>query len=150
MARKKVVLEKKPEVVIPEKKSILDEIVWMRKGHQGRYSALKDVGVSIINHKASEKRNRQAYVTISFSFRNRIEKVFKSDYVEFGAVKNRIYFRPSDKRNGYKITIKANTAYVQATLLSDEIKKTYSDFDKSEYHLKYDDFQELYYIEREK
>ena len=122
----------------------------MRKGHQGRYSASKDVGVSIINHKASEKRNRQAYTTISFSFRNRIEKVFKSEYVEFGTVKNRIYFAPSDKHNGYKITIKANTAYVQATLLSDEIKKTYSDFDKSEYHLKYDDFQELYYIEREK
>jgi hypothetical protein len=67
----------------------------------------------------------------------------------YGLVKNRIYFKPADPKVGYKLTKKCNNAYMQATINKDMVS-TYEEFCPGEYHLKYDDFQELYYIEREK
>lgn len=147
------VLGKVPEIKIPEKQSIVDEIVWCSKrASQMSKSEFKDVGVLMSHHKKNTG-HKTDYYTIAFAFRNKIEKVFgKGDvYLQFGSVKNRIYFKVADPKIGYKLNNKnsANAAYVQATCTK-EMKAIYEWFCPGEYHLKYDDFQELYYIEKEK
>ena len=150
---KKVVLDKAPEVVIPDPQlSITDEIVWCSKRScQMSKHEYKDVGVNLSHHNKGCAR-KDDYYTITFSFRNNIFKVFgKEDvYIQYGVVKNRIYFKVADPKIGYKLHSKHGlTSYMQATLPK-EIKAIYEEFCPGEYHLKYDDFQELYYIEKEK
>ena len=149
------VLGKVPEIKIPEKPSIVDEIVWCSKrASQMSKSEFKDVGV-LMSHHQKNKGHSTDYYTIAFAFRNKIEKVFRKGkgdiYLQFGSVKNRIYFKVADPKVGYMLNNKnsANAAYVQATCTK-EMKATYEWFCPGEYHLKYDDFQELYYIEKEK
>jgi hypothetical protein len=150
---RKPALGKVPDIKIPDPApSIIDEIVWFSK-RTGQISRdeLKDVGVKINCHKKGKSHNED-YRTITFGFRNGIHKVFGEEgtYLRFGVVKNRVYFKAMAPRDGYKITTKnsAFTSYIQATC-TDEMFARLSKFDRKEYSLKYDDFQELYYIELE-
>lgn len=149
---KVVGLDKAPEVVIPETPSIVDEIIWCSKRScQTSKTDYKDVGITLSHHnKTSYHKND--YYTLTFSFRNNIANVFGNGniYLQYGVVKNRLYFKVADPKIGYKLTTKSGlTRYMQATC-SKEMKTIYEEFCPGEYHLKYDDFQELYYIEKEK
>lgn len=149
---KKVTLDKAPEVIVPETPSITDEIVWFSKRScQTSKQDYKDVGITLSHHNKNGARKND-YYSITFAFRDNIAKVFGKGniYLQFGVVKNRIYFKVADPKIGYKLTAKHGlTAYMQATC-SKEMKAIYEEFCPGEYHLKYDDFQELYYVEKEK
>jgi hypothetical protein len=150
---KKSVLGSVPEIKIPDPQpSIVDEIVWCSKRScQTAKLDYKDVGVNLSHHNKHHSRKND-YYTITFAFRNNMSNVFGKEnvYIQFGAIKNRIYFKVADPKIGYKLNSKSGlTSYVQATC-SDEMKAVYEEFCPGEYHLKYDDFQELYYIEKEK
>lgn len=149
---KKVVLNKAPEVVVPETPSIVDEIVWFSKRScQTSKQDYKDVGITLSHHNKNAARKND-YYSITFAFRNNIFKAFGKGniYLQFGVVKNRIYFKVADPKIGYKLSTKSGlTSYMQVTCTK-ETKAIYEEFCPGEYHLKYDDFQELYYIEKEK
>ena len=150
---KKSVLGKVPEIKIPDPQpSIVDEIVWCSKRcNQTAAWGRKDIGLTVSHHKKN-KAHKTDYYTLSFSFRDNIEKVFSKDdkiCLMYGLVKNRIYFKLANPKVGYKLTKKCNNAYMQATINNDMLGK-FQEFCPGEYHLKYDDFQELYYIEKEK
>ena len=149
---KKSALGSVPEIKIPEQTSIVDEIVWCSKRScQTAKLDYKDVGVNISHHNKHRSR-KSDYYTITFAFRNNISNVFGKEnvYIQFGIIKNRIYFKVADPKIGYKLNHKHGfTSYMQATC-SKEMKAVYEEFCPGEYHLKYDDFQELYYIEKEK
>ena len=150
--KKSKVLGIAPEVVIPETPSIVDEIVWCSKRcNQTAAFGRKDIGITMSHHNKN-KGHKSDYYTLSFSFRNNIEKVFSKDdniCLMYGIVKNRMYFKPAEPKIGYKITKKHNNAYMQTCIADDMVGKL-QEFCPGEYHLKYDDFQELYYIEKEK
>ena len=150
---KKVVLDKAPEVVVPETPSIIDEIVWFSKRScQTSRQDYKDVGITLSHHNKNNNGHKSDYYTITFAFRNNIAKILGKGnvYLQFGVVKNRIYFKIADPKIGYKLATKSGlTSYMQATCTK-ETKAIYEEFCPGEYHLKYDDFQELYYIEKEK
>lgn len=149
---KKVVLGKTPEVAVPETPSITEEIVWCSKRfNQTAPFGRKDIGITMSHHKKN-KSHKNDYYTLSFSFRNNIEKVFSKDdniCLIYGIVKNRMYFKVAEPKVGYKITKRHYNAYMQ-TCIPDNMVAKFQEFCPGEYHLRYDDFQELYYIEKEK
>lgn len=149
---KKVTLDKAPEVVIPETPSIIDEIVWCSKRScQTSKTDYKDVGITLSHHNKNNG-HKSDYYTLTFAFRNNIAKIFGKGniYLQYGVVKNRLYFKVADPKIGYKVSAKSGlTSYMQATC-SKEMKAIYEEFCPGEYHLRYDDFQELHYIEKEK
>lgn len=150
--KKTKVLGIAPEVVVPETPSIVDEIVWCSKRScQTSKTEYKDVGISLSHHNKTGAR-KNGYYTLTFAFRNNISNVFGKEnvYLQFGIVKNRLYFKVADPKIGYKLTSKSSlTHYMQATC-SKEMRAAFEEFCPGEYHLKYDDFQELYYVEKEK
>lgn len=84
------------------------------------------------------------------------EMISGTEYAQICIHKNRIYFRESDSRQGYKMTknhqnedrsatpASRENRYMKVTNLSETSKAFIGD-----YELKYDDFLELYYIEKE-
>lgn len=126
-----------------------DAVILSKKKKYALVKERKDVYVSINHHNPTEKKKTD-YYTLSFAFRDKMWKPIVGDdeYILIIAFKNRIYFKVSNKEDGYKITVKGLNGVVSASLTEDE-RKTFAPFAEgiAEYHLKYDDFHELYYIE---
>jgi hypothetical protein len=151
---KKTGLGEAPVIVMPEKskeEKLLDEIVWITKGKGGwakSGSLRKDIYISAYKHAAT--KTKPPYNSLNISFRDGIEKtITKTGFISFGACKNRIYFKESNRSTGYKISYSSGTICCISTHLQDEVYEVFSKFGKNEYHLKFDDFQKLYNVELE-
>lgn len=85
---------------------------------------------------------------LNITFRNNSYEKIAQDgkYITFCFHKNRVFFKESDPRNGYKISSNQSerNRYVQATITDEAEKAFIGDYEE----IKYDDFLELYYIEK--
>lgn len=143
-------LGKAPTIVLPSKSKeaqLLDEIVWSTKrvGMRCR-SARKDVRISVSTH---SRKDGTKYETLIVSFRDGAEKrITSTGYIIFGVLKNRMYMKEGDDATGYKLTTKGgyvvNTAFKLTPGIADSFKRFSS---RDEYSIKYDEFQDLYYIQ---
>jgi len=123
--------------------NVLPELEWFNK--KRRLGELGSGAVSI--RVASPSRTSKAdHRRLSFIFRDKLYENFKSKYITFAIMKNRIYFKSVEAVEGYAITVKGLSGYTQCTVTPNELKQFESFI--GEYSLKYDDFYELYYVER--
>lgn len=149
MPRKKTLEIETPTFKSPE--SVISEIRWLSKKKRG-YSKfeenVKDIRIAL--GKTYSKKTKTTIENINVTFRNHMEKAIckNNPYIIFGVVKNRIYFKEAEPVTGYKVGTKHLTAITRIQI-NEEEKALYEPFNNQEYPLKYDDFQELYYIERE-
>ena len=124
--------------------NMLPELQWYEKRVQRGVQSSANVSMTITTggrHSANDTKR------LAFSFRDKIWQVFDSKYITFAVMKNRIFFKGVEAKKGYAITSKSTSGYMQATIYPDEI----SQFEPfiGDYSLKYDEYYELYYIERE-
>jgi len=126
------------------KSEVLGKLEWVTKSKSSYdRDTSKDISVSL-----SKKKGSPEYTHVSFTFRNDIEKIFlgQVEYVQFCVYKNRIFFRPAESTVGYKLYKASSTCankYTRFPKFSGAIEFV------GDYELKYDDFLELYYIEKE-
>lgn len=125
----------------------MNNLKWIGKSHAYSRGG-NDVSVRIM-----ESGGRRA---VHFTFRGDSHKFIADDieYMEFAVFKNRIFFRKADKQNGYKLAISKQDAERGATsryckCYSDELVASCIPYEGKSYDIKYDEFYELYYIERE-
>ena len=107
-----------------------------------------DFYVAVKQRKSQKTKNRDSYV-ISFTFYNNgADQISRSNYLVFAIDddRNRIYFKESDDKDGYKISChdSKNTAtkIVQATY-----NNLPSCFVNQHFKLKFDEVYKLYFIE---
>lgn len=125
-------------------KKVLPELQWFskkRKLGEGGSSAVSVVITSSGKNLRSDRRR------LTFIFRDKMYENFNSKYVTFAVMKNRIYFRGVEPRKGYSVTVKGLNGYAQCIINLDELKQLEPFI--GDYSLKYDDFYELYYVEKE-
>lgn len=129
------------------KEEFLSQMKWSTKHRaSGDNDNHSDVSVTLVRKSADS-----GYTHVNFTFRNGIEKIItneETEYIQFCAHKNRIFFRPAESTIGYKL-YKANS---QTTSKNRYTKVPMFECAKAfvgDYELKYDDFLELYYIEKE-
>lgn len=117
----------------------------------GRQSATKrfsanDVSLNLI--KVGGGKDGKSYYGYSLTFRNDTWINFGNS-IEIAAYKNRILFRKSS--DGLKLASKkgskTNNHYCKINTCDDETMKALKEF-IGDYELKYDQFYELYYIEK--
>ena len=120
--------------------NVLPELSWKTKLNQTGTRSSDDVSIAITKSKGEAKR-------LSLIFRIHMWEVLSSEYIAFAVLKNRIYFKGTDKKEGYTVSVKNTSGYLSITLNQKELE-TYEDF-VGDYSLKFDNFYELYYIERE-
>ena len=114
-----------------------DPFNWIGKSAHGRNpKGSKDVYISLCKRgpQNGDKRN------ISFTFRNNIDEIFE-EHVMIAPHKNRIYFK--NDANGYKISKATKSPTLKIGIHIDLLK----DF-IGEYDLLFDEYWELYYIEK--
>lgn len=109
-----------------------DRFNWKVKTGNGGLGLKEDVSISIVKDGA-----------VSIVLRNGKKKLFDGA-ISYAIFKNRVMLRP-DKR-GYAISgnNKSENGYVKIHKGDEELRNFIGDYD-----LKYDDFYELYYIEKE-
>lgn len=88
---------------------------------------------------------------ISISLRNDCSKIISNtEFIKLAPFKNRLFFKESDSFSGFKATsnnsVKESTKYIKVSFKQDVDRLAIFEGD---YSLRYDDFYELYYIERE-
>lgn len=133
------------------KDEFLSKLNWV----ESRGSCVRsDSDVSVTVNIQDKKRDRNY---IAFTFRNGTAQILSNtNYVQICAHKNRIFFRESSMKEGYKLTFNVKNSErsnTEASQLNRYLKvsintDTYKAFE-GDYDLKYDDFLELYYIEKE-
>lgn len=125
------------------KEEFLAKMDWVEKTRR-RHITNADVTVSVQVKKAGATKD--SHKVICFTFRNEvIEKLTTTNYIQVCVHKNRLFIREADKVSGYKITQPATSInkYCKMPVLD-----VFSEF-AGDFELKYDDFLELYYIEKE-
>lgn len=88
---------------------------------------------------------------VSFIFRNGSWKFFTdTDFMLVARFKNRIFFKTGDKSDGILLSKNKNTTAETryARVQRANVNEQFAIYD-GDYELKYDEFYELYYIERE-
>lgn len=128
--------------------TVLPDIDWMQK-KVGRLAVNRDKDVHI-TITTGGKHGVDGTKRIAFSFRNNIANVWldkECKYLIFGSFKNRLFFRPVEAKVGYALSSKGLNTYMTATLYKDEVEK-YEPF-IGDYHLRFDEYYELYYIDIE-
>lgn len=144
-------MREKPKAFLKSNKEYREEFLsqmsWSTKHRAtGDNDNHSDISVTF-----TRKTVNSEYTHVNFTFRNSIEKIITGDeteYIQFCAHKNRIFFRPAEAKVGYKLykansKSTSNNRYVKVPIF--ECAKAFvGDFD-----LKYDEFLELYYIEKE-
>ena len=123
--------------------NVLPELQWFNKKRNLGRTSDAPVSITVTAQSKNSKGDRRR---LAFAFRDKMYENFKSKYITFAILKNRIYFKSVQPKEGYAITVKGLAGYVQATITLDELKN-FEPF-IGDYSLKYDDFYELYYVER--
>ena len=124
--------------------NVLPKLNWCTplRANGGYTSSSADVSI-----KLCKKSNTKA--TALFTFRNKTWVAFDTQYVVWAPYKSRIYFKTVERKAGYKLSKNktGKNRYMQSTLRDDNAIKVIRDFEGS-YAMKYDEFYELYYIEK--
>lgn len=127
-----------------EKINVLPELQWFSKKRRLGRTSNAPVSITITAPSKNSKGERRR---LTFAFRDKLYENFKSNYITFAILKDRMYFKSVQPKEGYAITVKGLSGYVQATITLDELKN-FEPF-IGNYSLKYDEFYELYYVEKE-
>lgn len=127
-----------------EKTNVLPELQWFSKKRRLGRIGSAPVSITVTTSSKNSKGDRRR---LTFAFRDKLYENFKSKYITFAILKNRMYFKSVQPKEGYAITVKGLSGYVQATVTLEELK-SFEPF-IGDYSLKYDDFYELYYVEKE-
>lgn len=96
------------------------------------------------------KSTEEGKFYIGIAFFNGVDKIITTTgYVEFAVLRNRLFFRETDVKNGLKITkVPKSKSSTRTTVCSDEFVKKLAPFEGC-FELKHDKFYDLYYIEQE-
>lgn len=143
-------MREKVKAVLPGKaykNEILGRLEWITKERStGKKVSSCDISVAL-----TKRRGTGDFTHVNFTFRNGIESIICSDkeseYIQFCVHKNRIFFRQAESTVGYKLY------YASAKCAKNKYTKIPvfegADGFVGDYELKYDDFLELYYIDKE-
>ena len=123
--------------------NVLPELQWFDKKRKLGDVGSNAVSITITTSSKNSKSDRRR---LSFIFRDKIFEDFNSRYITFAIMKNRIYFKGVEPKEGYAVTVKGLNGYTQCTITLDELEQ-FEPF-VGDYSLKYDDFYELYYVEK--
>ena len=104
-----------------------------------------DVLITMIDKKRKNGINK----TIVFHFRNDSFEKFESDYLVFAKHENRIYFKKSDARSGFKLTNKHKSSCSFSATIKPKDVFGFELFCKKELDLKFDEIYKMYYVENE-
>lgn len=136
----KKVEEPKPiDVVIPK----MD--FFTKQGNFRVTTGLGDVFIS----SSIKKGNKTNYTKVLFHFRKSTHHKFDSEYLIFAIYQNRIYFKESHIKEGFKITNKNNTSGVFSVTVAEKDLVKFEPFLKKELFLKYDEIYKMHYVEIE-
>lgn len=124
---------------------VLPELQWFDKKRKLGEVSSNAVSITVT---AAGKKSKVDRRRLSFVFRDKLFENFNSRYITFAIMKNRIYFKGVKAKEGYAIIVKGLNGYCQATITLDELKD-FELFIGDYSSLKYDDFYELYYVEKE-
>ena len=92
-------------------------------------------------------RNKKQYVTITV--RNGKDRLLsKTGYVEVAVYAERLYFKSSSEKYGYKLQGTVD-CYNKTVQIQDRIVNWFAGYHEGDYDLKYDDEMLYYYIEYE-
>ena len=116
------------------------KLVWI--GKMNKRSG-NDISITV-NLESTGRRGRY----VGFTFRDDCEKQFckGGKYFEVAFFKNKMFFKKSDERNGLLIADNPQTQNKYAKI-QNETAEYFAHWEGS-YALQYDEFWELYYIER--
>jgi len=121
-----------------------EKFSWINKGSKNyHHRANSDISINCV------KNNGKAFSGISFTFRNDVWQFF-GENIEFAIYKNRIMFRTAENNCGMKLfsgSSKSDNKYFKVRVNEDT--QIIKDKFIGDYELKYDEFYELYYIEKE-
>lgn len=130
------------------KNEVISGMNWRTKSRSGcgvSNGSKSDVSISL------GKKTKEAEPSLlCVTFRNEVEKLIfdeSCEYIQFGIHKNRMFFRQSDPSTGYKMYARLKNCKNRYTKfpIEEESDKNFV----GNYELKYDEFLELYYIEKE-
>ena len=131
------------------KKQMDSNLTWLSATNTTsvRHYSTKDVTISRCAPKSSTSKNKS--IRYNFTMRNKTSLVL-GEWVDIAIYKNRIFFKPSTQQAGglkmYSHNGKSKTnPFLQVT--EKDNTKILSEF-IGDYDMRYDDFYELYYIER--
>ena len=118
---------------------------WLKKSdmYPGSKRSYSDVSINLINN----TKNKAHPHSFSFTFRNKAD-VALGAYIDVAVFKNRIYFRTTDDKSGYKMT-RGGSVNGYIRIIESESTKALREF-IGDYDLTWDDIHEFYYIEKKK
>jgi hypothetical protein len=99
--------------------NVLPELQWFDK--KRKLGRISDTPVSI-TVTTQAKNSREDRRRLAFAFRDKLYQNFKSNYITFAILKNRMYFKSVQPKEGYAVTVKGLCGYVQVTITLDELK----------------------------
>ena len=129
----------KEDVLDEIKRDRMNEISWISKKTARGIRSDMDISLRLIKNGGGKKN------TINLILRNGISEIFEAPGLVVGVRKNRMFFVP--REDGYKIGAandKSDNRYVRIPATNNDLIEFCGD-----YELKYDNFLEMYYIERE-
>lgn len=126
------------------KEEILDKMNWLQKEKQ-RTVGGADISISVQTKNRGNAKDGGKVVCVTF--RNGChDLITDTEYIQLGVYKNRVFIRQVDSADGYKLSKPGGTArnrYVKMPGV-DVLKDFIGD-----YELKYDNFLDMYYVEKE-
>lgn len=124
----------------------LPENGWIKKERSRGSSGTNDVQIVIVN---AAQGNKPKNLTVRF-YNNTGDLISDTGFAQIQIYKNRMFFRGSDEKTGYKLSSKAKNPTTKALqiTISSELANEYSSL-IGDYELKYDSFYEYYYVELE-
>ena len=140
--QEEISMKPKANVMYECKNDVLGKMQWLKKDKSCNRSQ-KDVSISL-NACSTSTTGR----VIAITFRNECyELVSDTGYIQAGVYKNRCFFRSTTSSEGYKLSCPKAGLKKSRYCKMPEMKELANMI--GDYELKYDDFLEMYYIEKE-
>lgn len=121
-----------------------ENLNWIGKTRNSSVASDVDVRVSV----SSGRKDERLSCTFAF-YKECARLVSKTEYIQVAEFKNRIFFREAEDAKGIKLSMNKQcdkgTRY--AKFYGEDVSARFIPFE-GEYELKYDEFYELYYIEK--
>lgn len=113
-----------------------------------QHTSLKDVLITVTN---SDKSNNKQQDILRIRFANEVYKMIgDTNYIVMAATDTRLYFAASDHMNGWKVRpMKDNPQNASVTCKSPVLVGWAIHGGSGEYDLKFDQKEQLYFIEKE-
>lgn len=135
-------------IVMSKKKLQDSKFDWKDKSIVRQNSARSTCDISITKRVGSKLKDGSVNYRIAIIFKNNVIKdIAPSGYIDFAVYKNRVLFRESDSTMGLFVKSHSNRSEEVVIPLTPETKEL-EDFIGGDFTLKYDEFYEVFYIER--